>query len=111
MIQKVCRFLSEIGSFESLRSCSQWSVHRKIEAKMSLTRAKERATSACRCRRVSVSVQRYGVQYKGVQPDRGHHCGRRHSERYDSTGLFTVTYQLIYRHCTCTVQGCWSTSD
>jgi hypothetical protein len=23
MIQKVCRFLSEIGSFESLRSCSQ----------------------------------------------------------------------------------------
>jgi hypothetical protein len=32
---------------------------------MSLTRAKERATSACRCRRVSVGVQRYSVQYKG----------------------------------------------
>jgi hypothetical protein len=32
---------------------------------MSLTKAKERATSACRCRRVSVSVQRYSVQYKG----------------------------------------------
>ncbi len=27
-------------------------------------------------------------------------CGRRQNERYDSTGLFTVTYQLIYRHCT-----------
>jgi hypothetical protein len=38
------------------------------------------------------------------------HCGRRHSERYDNTGLFTVTYQLIYRYCTCTVQGCWNTS-
>jgi hypothetical protein len=37
------------------------------------------------------------------------HCGRRHNERYDSTGLFTVTYQLM--HCTCTVQCCWSTSD
>jgi hypothetical protein len=30
---------------------------------MSLTKAKERATSAYRCRRVS--VQRYSVQYKG----------------------------------------------
>jgi hypothetical protein len=32
---------------------------------MLLTKVKERATSACRCRRVSVSVQRYSVQYKG----------------------------------------------
>jgi hypothetical protein len=32
---------------------------------MSLMKAKERATSACSCRRVSVSVQRYSVQYKG----------------------------------------------
>jgi hypothetical protein len=32
---------------------------------MSLTRAKERATSACRCRCVSVSLQKYSVQYKG----------------------------------------------
>jgi hypothetical protein len=32
---------------------------------MSLTRAKERATSACRCRCVSVGVQRYSAQYKG----------------------------------------------
>jgi hypothetical protein len=32
---------------------------------MSLKKVKERATSACRCRRVSVSVQRYSVQYKG----------------------------------------------
>ncbi len=37
-------------------------------------------------------------------------CGRRHSERYDNTGLFTVTYQLIYRGCTCTEKGSWSTS-
>jgi hypothetical protein len=35
----------------------------KLKRKMSLTRANERATSACRCRRVS--VQRYSVQYKG----------------------------------------------
>jgi hypothetical protein len=32
---------------------------------MSLTRANERATSTFRCRRVSVSVQRYSVQYEG----------------------------------------------
>jgi hypothetical protein len=32
---------------------------------MSLTKAKERATSACSGRLVSVSVQRYSVQYKG----------------------------------------------
>jgi hypothetical protein len=32
-------------------------------------------------------------------------CERRRNERYDNTGLFTVTYQLVYRHCTCTVQG------
>jgi hypothetical protein len=37
-------------------------------------------------------------------------CGRRHSERYDNTGLLTVTYQLIYRHCTCTAKVSWSTS-
>jgi hypothetical protein len=36
-----------------------------LERKMSLTRAKERATIACRCRCVSVGVQRYSVQYKG----------------------------------------------
>jgi hypothetical protein len=33
--------------------------------KTSLTKAKERATSACSCLRVSVSVHRYSVQYKG----------------------------------------------
>jgi hypothetical protein len=33
--------------------------------KTSLRKAKERANSACSCRRVSVSVQRYSVQYKG----------------------------------------------
>jgi hypothetical protein len=35
----------------------------KLKRKMSLTKAKERAPSACRCLRVS--VQRYSVQYKG----------------------------------------------
>jgi hypothetical protein len=48
-----------------LLSCSQWSAHCRIEMKTSLTKAKERATSACSCRRVSVSVQGYSVQYKG----------------------------------------------
>jgi hypothetical protein len=81
-----------------------------LKRKMSLTRAKERATSACRCRRVSEYTE-IQCTVQRVQPDRGHHCGRRHRERYDSTSLFTVTYQLIYRHCTCTVQCCWSTSD
>jgi hypothetical protein len=33
--------------------------------KTSLTKAKERVTSAYSCRRVSVSVQGYSVQYKG----------------------------------------------
>jgi hypothetical protein len=33
--------------------------------KTSLTKAKERATSACSCGHASVSVQRYSVQYKG----------------------------------------------
>jgi hypothetical protein len=33
--------------------------------KTSLTKAKERATRACSCRHVSVSVQRYSVQYNG----------------------------------------------
>ncbi len=37
----------------------------KLERKMSLTRARERASSAWRCRLVSVGVQRYSVQYKG----------------------------------------------
>ncbi len=32
--------------------------------KMSLTRAKERVTSAGNCRHVSESVQKYSVQYK-----------------------------------------------
>jgi hypothetical protein len=63
----------------------------------------EMPTCECGCTEIQCTVQR-------VQPDQGHHCGRRHSKRYDSTGLFTVTYQLIYRHCTCTVQGCWNTS-
>jgi hypothetical protein len=35
--------------------------------KTSLTKAKERATSTSSCRRVSVSVQRYSVQYKGYK--------------------------------------------
>jgi hypothetical protein len=64
MKQKVCRFLKS----EALRACEVvanevYTV--KLKRKMSLTRANERATSACICRRVSVSVQRYSVQYKG----------------------------------------------
>jgi hypothetical protein len=80
--------------------------------KFSLTKAKERATSACSCRCVSVSrsLLGYSVQYKG----------------YNLVGVTTVEggtrgttalvylqlhiTQLIYRHSTCTVQGCWNTS-
>jgi hypothetical protein len=38
----------------------------------------------CECTEVQCTVQR-------VQPDRGHHCGRRRNKRYDSTGLLKVT--------------------
>jgi hypothetical protein len=58
-------FLSEIGSYKSLRSCCQCSAHCKNWNEISLTRAWERATGACRCRRVSVGVQRYSVQRRG----------------------------------------------
>ncbi len=37
----------------------------KLQDKISLTKAEERATSAYGCQRVSVSVQQYSVQYKG----------------------------------------------
>jgi hypothetical protein len=90
-----------------LLSCSQWSVHRKSWTKVSLPKAEERATSACSCRRVIVCVQRCSVQYKRVQPSRGHHCGRRRNNRYDSTSLLTLTQQLISG----AVQGYWSTPD
>ncbi len=56
------------------------------------------------CWIISLYAGLAGIRNPGV-------CGRRHSERYDNTSLFTVTYQLIYRHCTCTVQSCRSTSD
>jgi hypothetical protein len=45
----------------------------------------------CECTEVQCTVQR-------VQPYQGHHCGRRRNDRYDSTGLLTVTYiQVQYR--------------
>jgi hypothetical protein len=63
--KKICGFLSGIVSEKCLLSCSQCSAHCRTEMKTSLMKAKERATSACSCRHVSVSVQRYRVQYKG----------------------------------------------
>ncbi len=70
MKQKISRFQSEIGSFESLRSCSQCSVHRKIGAK-NVTYGGEREgdqrlempTCECECTEIHCTVQR-------VQPDR-----------------------------------------
>jgi hypothetical protein len=59
--QKVCRFRNEIGSAWEVVANEVHTV--ELKRKMSLTKAKERATRACRCRRVS--VQRYSVQYKG----------------------------------------------
>jgi hypothetical protein len=97
MKQKVCRFLSEIRSKKSLRSCSQWSAHREIEAKKvtydgerESDQRLEMPTCECECTEVQCTVRR-------VQLDLGHHCRRRHNKRYDSTGLLTVTQQLIYR--------------
>ncbi len=67
----------------------------ELERKTSLTKAKGRVTSACRCWRVS------------VQPGQGHHCRRRRYNRYDSTGFLRVTFQLIYRHCTGLLEYTW----
>ncbi len=65
MKQKVCRLLSKIGSGRACKVLANEVYTVELKRKMSLTKAKERATSTCRCRRVSMSVQRYSVQYKG----------------------------------------------
>jgi hypothetical protein len=73
---------------------------------MSLMRARERATSAWRCQRVSVGVQRYSVQYKVYNL-----IGVTTVEGGTARGTTALVYlQFLYRHCTCTVQGCWNTS-
>ncbi len=41
-------------------------------------------TYECQCTEAQCKVQR-------VQPDRGHHCGRRRNKRYNSTSLLAVT--------------------
>jgi hypothetical protein len=72
-----------------------------------------RFTEAGRINRIPDQLLRMCEVARLVLCDSGHYkpciksaiCGRRRNERYDNTGLFTVTYQLIYRHCTCTVQG------
>jgi hypothetical protein len=80
---------------------------------MSLTRAKEMATSACRCRRVSVGVQRYSVQCKGYNL-----IGVTTVEGGTARGTTALVYlQLhisLYKGTVdvlSSVQGCWSTSD
>jgi hypothetical protein len=65
MRRRVLGFRSEIGSLKGLKIVASAVHTAKIEMKISLTRAWERVTSACRCRRVSVSVQSYSVQCKG----------------------------------------------
>jgi hypothetical protein len=35
---------------------------------------------------------------RGSEVDYCQDCGRRHSERYDNTSLFTVTYQGLYMY-------------
>jgi hypothetical protein len=83
---KNCWFLNEIISKKCCESCSQWSVHCKTWNKKSL-KAGERATSPddCWC----VSVHSTVNNAKRVQPDRGHHCGSKRNNRYDSTGLLS----------------------
>jgi hypothetical protein len=74
---------------------------------MSLTKAKEKATSACRCRRVSVIVQRYSVQYKGYNL-----IGVTTVEGDATRGTTALVYwQLHSSLYTCAVQGYWSTHN
>jgi hypothetical protein len=65
MKQKVCRFLSDRKQKQLYEVVANEMYTVKLKQKMSLTKAKERATSTCRCQHVRVSVQRYSVQYKG----------------------------------------------
>jgi hypothetical protein len=58
----------------------------------------------CECGCTVYSVHCKGYNLIGVTTVEGD------TASYDNSSLFTVTYQLIYRHCTCTVLGCWNTS-
>ncbi len=74
---------------------------------MTLTKAKERATSAGRCRRVSVSVQRYSVQYIGYNL-----IGVTTVEGGTTRGMTALVYwQLRSSLYTDAVQGWWSTPN
>ncbi len=105
MWKKVCWFLSEIKSEKRLLSCSQWSVHRKSWTKVSLTKAGERATSACSCRRMS--AQSCSVQYKVYNL-----IGVTTVEEGVTIGTTALVYwQLHSSLYTGAVQGYWSTPD
>jgi hypothetical protein len=77
--------------------------------KTSLTKAKERATSTCSCRRVSVSVQGYSGQYKGYNL-----VGVTTVEEGTMRGTTALVYlQLLISLYTGTVHvlsDCWNTS-
>jgi hypothetical protein len=57
---------------------------------MSLTSAKERATCAGDCRRVSESVQNYNVQYKGLPPSSGHILSSKYTLYSNGCFIFLV---------------------
>jgi hypothetical protein len=75
--------------------------------KLSLTKVEESATSACWCRRVNASVQRYSVQYKGynlvevITVEGG-------ATRGKTAQVYWQLHSSLY---TGTVQGYWSTPD
>jgi hypothetical protein len=67
---------------------------------MSLTKAEERATGACRCRHVSVSVQRYSVQYKGTTWSRSPLWkeGQQEVQQHKFISSYIAAYiQILYR--------------
>ncbi len=90
-------------------SCGQWSVHCKTWNKNSLTKAKERATSADDCRRMKagVSVQQYSIQCKGYNL-----FGVTTVEVSTTRGATALVYwQLNSSLYTSVVQGYWSTPN
>ncbi len=107
MWKNVYWFLSEIESEKHWLSCNRYNVHRKSWTKISLTKAEERATSACNCRRVSLSVQRCSVQYKGYNLIRV--TTMEEGATIGTTAL--VYWQLHSSLYTGAVQGYWSTID
>ncbi len=76
-----------------------------MEWKRPLTKAKERATCAGNCRSVSVSVQRYSVQYKGYNL-----IGVPSVDGGATRGTTALVYSVIHSSLfTRTVQGWYST--